>query len=67
MADQGYIVEFQRVGSIIRVTAIDPDSGLEAVIQGPISAGEAALASAAAKKLQYLLQKRQHSSGGGGK
>ncbi len=57
MADQGYYVEFQQLGSLVRVTAIDPASGREAVIQGPASAGEAALGRLAVQKLEYLLRK----------
>jgi len=58
MTDNGYIVEYQRVGLIVKVTAIDPDSGTEAVIQGPANAGEHALAQAAVKKLEFLLRKK---------
>lgn len=56
--DHGYFIEFQRVGHVVKVTAVDPASGLEAVIQGPASAGEHLLAQSAVKKLEFLLRKR---------
>lgn len=58
MADSGYIIEFQSVGSIVKVTAIDPVSGREAVIQGPATAGQHALGQAAVKKLEFLLRQK---------
>jgi hypothetical protein len=64
MADKGYFLEFQQVGPLVRVTAIDPASGKEAVIQGPASAGETALGRAAIQKLEYLLRKN-HADGQG--
>lgn len=53
-----YLIEFQHIGNIVRVTAIDPESGLEAVIQGPASAGELVLKRAALQKLVFLQRKR---------
>ncbi len=55
-----YLLEFQQIGSLVRVTAIDPRTGMEAVIQGPASAGELTLKQAAIRKLVYL-QRRQKS------
>jgi hypothetical protein len=46
-------------GSIVKVTAIDAETGIEAVIQGPVSAGQHALKQAALKKLVYLLEKQK--------
>lgn len=56
-----YLLEFQQIGALVRVTAIDPRTGVEAVIQGPASAGELALKQAAMRKLVYL-QRRQKKS-----
>lgn len=58
MTDDSYLIEYQRVGSIVKVTAIDPATGTEAVIQGPATAGERMLAQAAIKKLEYLLRQK---------
>jgi len=51
------LIEFAQIGRIMRVTAIDPETGIEAVIQGPATAGQAILKQNALKKLQYLLDK----------
>ena len=51
-------LEFHSIGAFVRVTAIDPVSGVEVVLQGPASAGEKALGDAAIRKLQYVLTKR---------
>lgn len=51
------LIEFQQLGSIIRVSAIDPRTNREVVIQGPASAGRAALARNALAKLNYILRK----------
>ena len=50
--------EFRRVGASVKVTAIDPKSGKEVSMVGPASAGERALAEAAAKKLRYVLSRK---------
>lgn len=57
MADREFLLEFQQVGPLVRVTAIDPVSRREAVIQGPASAGEQALGRLAVRKLEYLLRR----------
>jgi hypothetical protein len=62
MADEGYYLEYQQLGALVKVTAIDPVSRLEAVIQGPASAGEAALGRLAVQKLEYLLRRRNGST-----
>lgn len=59
-AKQEAILEFVQIGAYVRVTAVDPNTGLEAVIQGPASAGEAALRHTALQKLAYLLRKNGH-------
>lgn len=63
MADNGYFLEFQQVGAFMRVTAIDPQTGTEAVIQGPANASEAVLSQTAIQKLEYLLR-RNHARNG---
>jgi len=51
------LFEFQQVGSVIKVTAIDPDTGIEATIQGPATASQHILQQNAIQKLNYLLKK----------
>jgi len=59
-----YLIEFQSIGTLVRVTALDPQTGLEAVIQGPASAGQQALGRLAVQKLEYVLRKKHGESGG---
>lgn len=55
-------VEFVVQGGFVKVTAIDPASGTEAVTMGPAGAPRAALSDAAVRKLRYMMQKK---NGGG--
>ncbi|MEJ0009790.1 MAG: hypothetical protein WDN72_04255 [Alphaproteobacteria bacterium] len=52
-----YIVEFIAQGRFVKVSAIDPATGREAVLVGDARAGRDALAKEAVKKLEYLLLK----------
>jgi hypothetical protein len=54
----GVILEFVRLGALVRVSAMDPASLTEVVLQGPAAAGEAALRRAALRKLAYVLARR---------
>lgn len=54
---QNYLIEFRRIGALVKVTALDPVTGIEATIQGPVTAGEAILSQSAARKLEYLIHK----------
>jgi Domain of unknown function (DUF6898) len=51
-------IEFVVQGSAVKVTAIDPKTGIEASIIGPASASHADLSTAAMRKLQYVLKKQ---------
>ncbi len=51
------IFEFSAVGNSVRVCAVDPKTGTEVVIVGPINAGESALRRTAMAKLSYVLDK----------
>ena len=50
-------VELIAQGNVVKATAIDSQTGIEATIVGPASAGRAALEAAAIRKLEYLLKK----------
>ena len=52
------ILEYQPVGRIMRVCAVDADTGTEVVIQGPIDASEEQLKRTAIAKLTYVLERR---------
>ena len=51
-------VEFVILGNSVKATAIDPVTGLEASIVGPVSAPRSTLAEAARRKLEYLARKK---------
>ncbi|MBI3419617.1 MAG: hypothetical protein HY053_05755 [Proteobacteria bacterium] len=53
------LFEFMPAGRVVKVTAVDPVTGIEATIQGPASAGEEVLKHSALQKLNYLLSKEK--------
>lgn len=57
MSNEGYIIEYTSLGGSVKVTAVDPETGVEASIVGAPSAGEQALAALAIRKLLYVLGK----------
>ncbi len=52
---EGFLVEFTPVGSSVKVCAVDPFTGLEAVIVGSSLTPSHLLAKAAVRKLKGLL------------
>lgn len=52
-----YIVEFIQQGRFVKVTAVDPVSGLEATIVGDARESDKVLSANAVKKLEFLLKK----------
>ena len=56
--DTNVIIEFYRVGSFVKVSAIDPASLTEVSIVGSPTAGEAALRAAVVRKLSYVLNRK---------
>jgi hypothetical protein len=52
------LFEVTSSGNIVKVTAVDAETGIEATIQGPASAGTHALKQTALKKLIYVLEKK---------
>ena len=51
-------LEFVVQGNVVKATAIDAATGIEASIVGPANAGRDVLAQAAARKLKYVLEKK---------
>jgi hypothetical protein len=51
------IFEFQPVGNLMRVSAMDVLTMTEISIQGPVNAGEAVLKKNALMRLEYALRK----------
>ncbi len=58
---EGVILEFVRHGPVVRVSAMDPKTLTEVVVQGPASAGEADLRRAVLKKLAWVLARHERS------
>jgi hypothetical protein len=58
MTEREVYIEFVVQGNVVKATAIDAATGVEASIVGPANAPRAALAEAAARKLDYVLKKK---------
>lgn len=59
MADREIIFELRRVGSVIKASAIDVETGVEVSIVGPAGAPPLALREAARRKLLYVLKRKE--------
>lgn len=59
LTESDVLIEFNAIGNIVRVSAIDTVTNTEVVIQGPASAGRAVLTRNAVAKLNYMLRKGQ--------
>jgi hypothetical protein len=55
----GIYVEFVIQGNVVKATAIDPDTGIEASVVGPANAPQAVMAQAAKRKLEYVTAKKR--------
>ena len=53
-----YLVEFQRVGNAIKVSALDPVTNIEVSIVGDPAASQDELSRVAVQKLEYMLAKK---------
>ncbi len=54
------LFEFKQVGNLVRVTAIDPASGLEVITIGDPSVHTDRLEKIAARKLKYVIAKKRN-------
>ena len=61
-AGKEYLIEFIVQGAYVRVCAIDPETGVEAVSVGAASATKDELSRLAVRKLEYVLAKRRGDS-----
>jgi hypothetical protein len=55
----GYIIEYIQAGNSVKVTAIDPETMIEATIIGPTYRSQEELAKLAVQKLHYVLDKKR--------
>lgn len=51
----GYLIEFISIGNSVKVSALDPETGIEVSIVGPARASEAQLTQNAVRKLRYRI------------
>ena len=58
MKNREVIIEFAKIGQIVRVSAMDSQTLTEISTQGPASAGEETLKRNAIKRLEYVLKKK---------
>ena len=56
--NDGYIIEFITQGRFVKVTAVDPQTGIEASIVGDARENETVLTRHAVRKLEYVLSKQ---------
>ncbi|RMF08738.1 MAG: hypothetical protein D6763_09375 [Alphaproteobacteria bacterium] len=57
-SDEGYLIEFIRIGNSVKVSAVDPRTNTEVSIVGAASMSEHQLSRAAIRKLEYVLKKQ---------
>jgi len=55
----GYLIEFVQVGNAVKVSAVDPKSGIEVSIVGSPLMSRDQLSRVAVQKLEYRLAKLQ--------
>jgi hypothetical protein len=56
--EEGYIIEFHRVGNAVKVTAMDPATLTEVSMVGALGVSDTELTRLAVRKLEYMLAKR---------
>jgi hypothetical protein len=63
MTSSEIFMETQRIGRIIRVSAIDAKTGIEVVFQAPSSTPPSGLKKLAISKLSYVIRKEREAKG----
>ena len=59
MIRKEYLIEFNRIGAYVKVSAIDPITNTEVSMVGDAKASESELKRVAVRKLEYVLAKRK--------
>ena len=52
------LFEVMQIGSILKINAVDAETGVEISVQGPAASGVPVLKQVALRKLRYVLEKR---------
>lgn len=58
-AEREVIFEFFQIGTALKVTAVDAETGIEAVLVGDPNAGRETLRRLAKQKLDYVMRRQQ--------
>ena len=58
--ENAYYIEFVTIDNQVKVTAIEPSSGIEASVICPVQSTRKQMADLAIRKLHYVLKKRNH-------
>lgn len=56
-----YLIEYTTIGNAVKVTAVDPNTGMEASTIAPSYMSRQLMAQAAIRKLEYLMRKKAES------
>lgn len=57
MTNASYIIEFYKVGKLVKVSAIDPETMKEVSVIAPSSLSRKEMSDLAVRKLRYVLAK----------
>jgi hypothetical protein len=57
--DKEYIIEYTTIGNAVKITAVDPESGIEVSTIAPSLMSRRLMADAAIRKLEYKIRKIQ--------
>jgi len=61
--EQGYIIEFHRIGNAVKVSAMDPVTLTEVSMVGAANVSDTELTRLVVRKLEYMLAKLPPESG----
>ena len=56
------LFEYVRQGALVKVTALEPETGVEAVVVMPVGLSEKEMQARAMQKLLYVLKKMEEKS-----
>lgn len=59
MIRKEYLIEFNRIGAYVKVSAIDPITNTEVSVVGDARASDIELKRVAVRKLEYVLEKER--------
>lgn len=53
------LIECTQIGTVVRVVAVDADTGTEVIFQAPATASRTTILRIAADKLKYVMEKSE--------